>query len=270
MPNASTSFFGWVYFLLQKYGMLFLRGTGMTLLIALTGTALGFVLGLLVAIVRTITLPEKKRGESGAGLTIRRGLLAFVQLLTNIYIQVLRGTPMIVQAMVIFYGAAQLLKITMPNLLAGFIIVSINTGAYLSEIVRGGIQSVDPGQREAAQAIGMTYGQTMLHIVLTQAIRNILPALGNEFVVNIKDTSVLNVISVSELFFVSKSAAGTYYRYFEVFFVTSVVYFVMTFAATRLLRLLEKKLDGPENYTIHGSQTVIEGEIQVKEAAENE
>ena len=177
---------------------------------------------------------------------------------------------MIVQAMVIFYGVAQLFKITMPNLLAGFLIVSINTGAYLSEIVRGGIQSVDPGQREAAQAIGMTYGQTMLHIVLPQAIRNILPALGNEFVVNIKDTSVLNVISVSELFFVSKTAAGTYYRYFEVFFVTSCVYFVMTFLTTRLLRLLEKKLDGPENYTIHGSQTVVEGEIKVKGAAENE
>ena len=105
MPNASTSFFGWVYFLLQKYGMLFLRGTGMTLLIALTGTALGFVLGLLVAIVRTITLPEKKRGASGVGLTVRRGLLAFVQLLMNIYIQVFRGTPMIVQAVVIYYGA---------------------------------------------------------------------------------------------------------------------------------------------------------------------
>ena len=193
-----------------------------------------------------------------------------VNAILSVYIEVFRSTPMIVQAMVIFYGAAQLFKITMPNLLAGFLIVSINTGAYLSEIVRGGIQSVDPGQREAAQAISMTYGQTMLHIVLPQAIRNILPALGNEFVVNIKDTSVLNVISVSELFFVSKTAAGTYYRYFEVFFVTSCVYFVMTFLTTRLLRLLEKKLDGPENYTIHGSQTVVEGEIKVKGAAENE
>ena len=93
---------------------------------------------------------------------------------------------------------------------------------------------------------------------------NVLPALGNEFVVNIKDTSVLNVISVSELFFISKSAAGTYYKYFEVFFITSVIYFVMTFATTRLLRLLEKKMDGPENYTIHGSQTVPEGEIKLK------
>ena len=110
----------------------------------------------------------------------------------------------------------------------------------------------------------MTHTQTMLHVVLPQAIRNVLPALGNEFVVNIKDTSVLNVISVSELFFISKSAAGTYYKYFEVFFITSVIYFVMTFATTRLLRLLEKKMDGPENYTIHGSQTVPEGEIKLK------
>ena len=96
---------------------------------------------------------------------------------------------------------------------------------------------------------------------LPQAIRNILPALGNEFVVNIKDTSVLNVISVTELFFVSKSAAGTYFKYFEVFFITSVIYFVMTFTVTRLLRWLEKKMDGRENYAIHGSQTVPDVEL---------
>ena len=262
MPTAQSGFFEWVLFIVRTYAPLLLRGAGTTLLLALSGTFVGFVIGLTIGSVRAI--PVKK--SDGA----KYYLLKIVNAILSVYIEVFRSTPMIVQAMVIFYGAAQLLKITMPNLLAGFIIVSINTGAYLSEIVRGGIQSVDPGQREAAQAIGMTYGQTMLHIVLPQAIRNILPALGNEFVVNIKDTSVLNVISVSELFFVSKSAAGTYYRYFEVFFVTSVVYFVMTFAATRLLRLLEKKLDGPENYTIHGSQTVIEGEIKVKEAAENE
>ena len=130
MPNASTSFFGWVYFLLQKYGMLFLRGTGMTLLIALTGTALGFVLGLLVAIVRTITLPEKKRGESGMGLTIRRGLLAFVQLLTNIYIQVFRGTPMIVQAVVIYYGA-QYAGIFMDTTFAAIFIISRSGRAHV-------------------------------------------------------------------------------------------------------------------------------------------
>lgn len=105
MPNASTSFFGWVAFLLQKYGMLFLRGTGMTLLIALTGTALGFALGLLVAIIRTIALPEKKKAGSNAGVIVKRGLLRFVHMLMNVYIQVFRGTPMIVQAVVIYYGA---------------------------------------------------------------------------------------------------------------------------------------------------------------------
>jgi len=116
----------------------------------------------------------------------------------------------------------------------------------------------------------MTYGQTMLNVVLPQAIRNILPALGNEFVVNIKDTSVLNVISVTELYFVSKSAAGTYFKFFEVFFITSVIYFVMTFTITRLLRWIEKKMDGPENYVMHGSQTVPDVELLKKGGAQHE
>lgn len=132
---------------------LLLRGAGTTLLLALSGTFVGFVIGLAIGSVRAI--PVKK--SDGA----KYYLLKIVNAILSVYIEVFRSTPMIVQAMVIFYGAAQLLKITMPNLLAGFIIVSINTGAYLSEIVRGGIQSVDPGQREAAQAIGMTYAQTM-------------------------------------------------------------------------------------------------------------
>lgn len=257
MPNAQSGFFEWVWYFVQTYGSMFLRGAGTTLFIALTGTLVGFIIGLGVGVVRTIPC----RREDGI---VRYFLLKLVNAILSVYIEVFRSTPMIVQAMVIYYGCAQALHINLPQLLAGFLIVSINTGAYLSEIMRGGIQSVDPGQREAAQAIGMTHGQTMLFVVLPQAIRNVLPALGNEFIVNIKDTSVLNVISVSELFFVSKSAAGTYFKYFEVFFITSVIYFMMTFVSTRLLRLLEKRMDGPENYTIHGSQTVIEGEIKLK------
>ena len=260
MPNAQSGFFEWVWYFVQTYGPMFLRGAGTTLLIALTGTLAGFLIGLGVGVVRTIPC----RREDGL---VRYALLRVVRAVLSIYIEVFRSTPMIVQAMVIYYGCAQMFGLNLPQLLAGFLIVSINTGAYLSEIMRGGIQSVDPGQREAAAAIGMTHGQTMLHVVLPQAIRNILPALGNEFIVNIKDTSVLNVISVSELFFVSKSAAGTFFKYFEVFFITSVIYFVMTFACTRLLRLLEKKMDGPENYTIHGSQTVPEGELKLKGGA---
>lgn len=257
MPNAQSGFFEWVLFLAKSYAPLLLRGAGVTLLLALSGTLVGFLIGLGVGVVRSIPC----RREDGA---VKYVLLKIVRGILSIYIEVFRSTPMIVQAMVIYYGIAQLFALTLNQLLAGFLIVSVNTGAYLAEIVRGGIQSVDPGQREAAQAIGMTHTQTMLHVVLPQAIRNVLPALGNEFVVNIKDTSVLNVISVSELFFISKSAAGTYYKYFEVFFITSVIYFVMTFATTRLLRLLENKMDGPENYTIHGSQTVPEGEIKLK------
>lgn len=257
MPTAQSGFFEWVFFFLKTYGSMFLQGAGITLLIALTGTITGFVIGLGVGYVRSIPC-EKEDG------LLKYYLLKLVRSLLGIYIEVFRSTPMIVQSMVIFYGLSSAFGINLPHLLAGYLIVSINTGAYLAEIVRGGIQSVDQGQREAALAIGMTYGQAMIHVVLPQAIRNILPALGNEFVVNIKDTSVLNVISVTELFFVSKSAAGTYFKYFEVFFITSCIYFIMTFTVTRLLHWLEKKMDGPENYTIHGSQTVPEGEIKLK------
>ena len=258
MPNASTSFFGWVAFLLEKYGMLFLRGTGMTLLIALTGTALGFALGLLVAIIRTIALPEKKKTGSNVGVTLRRGLLRLAQLLMNVYIQVFRGTPMIVQAVVIYYGAQ----------FAAIFIISINTGAYMAEIIRGGIVSVDKGQFEAAHAIGMTHWQTMTTVVLPQAIRNILPSVGNELIVNIKDSSVLNVISVSELFFQAKSAAGTYYRYFEVYFIIAVIYLILTLSVSAILRAVEKKMDGPDNYVIHGSQSDSRADIKV--SVENE
>ena len=136
--------------------------------------------------------------------------------------------------------------------------------------MRGGILSVDAGQKEAAIAVGMTHWQGMTGVILPQAIRNILPSVGNEFVVNIKDSSVLNVISVTEVFFMSKSAAGTYYRYFEVFFITSVIYFILTFTFTRLLRLVEKKLSGSASYTVYGSQSSYQAEIEVKRDPEGE
>ena len=274
MPTASTSFFGWVAFLLQKYGTLFLRGTGMTLLIALTGTILGFLIGLLVAIVRTIAMPRSRdpRRQSSAervSLAVRRTLLRAVQILMNVYIQVFRGTPMIVQAVVIYYGA-QYAGVFMDTTFAAIFIISINTGAYMAEIIRGGIFSVDKGQFEAAHAIGMTHWQTMTTVVLPQAIRNILPSVGNELIVNIKDSSVLNVISVSELFFQAKSAAGAYYRYFEVYFIIAVIYLILTLTVSRLLRWVERRMDGPDNYVIHGSQSDSRAEIVVSRENEEE
>lgn len=251
-----STFFEWVSFLVDKYGALFLQGAGVTLLIALVGTGLGFLIGLGVAIVRTAEL----RAEAGA---LPQALLHAAKGLLTAYIEIFRGTPMIVQAMVVYYGALEYLGLDIPAMSAAFLVVSVNTGAYMAEILRGGILSVDPGQKEAAIAVGMTHWQTMTSVILPQAVRNTLPSVGNEFVVNIKDSSVLNVISVTEIYFMSKSAAGTYFKYFEVFFITSVIYFVLTFAVTRLLRMLEKKLSGSDSYTIYGSQSSSKAEIKV-------
>lgn len=239
----------WIIKILQNNWPMFLRGAGMTLLISMIGTVVGTLIGLIVGVVRTIPVPEKGS---------KRGFLKIINVILSIYIEFFRGTPMIVQAMVIYYGSAAALGIDINRVVAGLFIVSINTGAYMSEIVRGGIISIDKGQFEAAQAIGMNHFQTMINVVLPQVIRNILPATGNEFVINIKDTSVLNVISVSELYFQTKSISGNNFRYFESFFVACIMYFIMTFTVTRILRAVEKKLDGPENYIIAGNQMQVE------------
>ena len=251
-----STFFGWVRFLLEQYGPLFLSGVGVTLIVAITGTLAGFLLGLLVAILRTIPTSPKDPA-------VKRVPLKILSWLLGVYIEVFRGTPMIVQAMVIYYGGMTV-GVRLPVLTAAILIVSVNTGAYMAEIIRGGIISVDKSQKEAAHAIGMTHWQSMIYVVLPQAVRNIMPSIGNEFVVNIKDSSVLNVISVNELFFMSKSAAGTYLRYFEVFFITACIYLVLTFTVTRLLRLLERKMDGKTNYIIYGSQSDSKASIKIE------
>lgn len=235
--------------IIKNYWPMFLRGAGMTLLISIIGTILGFIIGLIIGVVRTIPLPEKG---------IKRIVLKVVNAILSVYIEIFRGTPMIVQAMVIYYGSAQAFGIDMNRLFAAIFIVSINTGAYMSEIVRGGIVSIDKGQFEAAHAIGMNHVQTMINVVLPQVIRNILPATGNEFVINIKDTSVLNVISVTELFFQTKSITGITFKFFEPFFIACILYFVMTFTVTRILRFIEKKIDGPENYIMYANQMQVE------------
>lgn len=227
---------------------MFARGATTTLQISILATILGTFLGLLIGVVRTIPQPEK--GLLKYFLKLINGLL-------SVYIEVFRGTPMIVQAMVIFYGIPLIYGIYLDRTFAAILIVTINTGAYMSEIVRGGILSVDKGQYEAAEAIGMNHLQTMMNVVLPQVIRNILPATGNEFVINIKDTSVLNVISVTELFFATNSVAGVNYKYFETFLVSALIYLVMTFSVTTILRIVERKLDGPKNYNLIGNQMQV-------------
>jgi len=227
---------------------MFIRGAGMTLLISMIGTIIGSIIGLVVGVIRTIPMPE--RG-------MKRVMLKAINAILFVYIEIFRGTPMIVQAMVIYYGSASAFGIDMNPIYAAIFIVSINTGAYMSEIIRGGIVSIDIGQFEAAHAIGMNHIQTMSNVVMPQVIRNILPATGNEFVINIKDTSVLNVISVTELYFQTKSISGNNFHYFETFFVACVLYFIMTFTVTRILRYIEKKLDGPDNYIMYANQMQV-------------
>ncbi len=254
--SADSTFLTWVYYIFENNWPLFLMGARNTLIISLSGTIIGFVIGILIGIIRTIPIDQNTSMPA-------KLLFKIANFFLLCYIEVFRGTPMIVQAMVVFYGAAMLYNIHLSPIPAGIFIVSINTGAYMAEIVRGGILSVDQGQFEAAHSIGMTHAQTMANIVLPQAVRNILPATSNEFVINIKDTSVLSVISVTELFFMSKSVAGINYRYFEVFLITCIIYFIMTFTVTRILRYMEVRLDGPSAFTIHGSQTVPEAEFRI-------
>lgn len=225
-----------------------LRGTGMTLLISILGTIIGTAIGLLIGVFRTAP-----RAANNGVAYLQKALA----ILINVYIEIFRGTPMIVQSMVIYYGTAQAFGLDLDRTLAAIVIVSINTGAYMSEIVRGGIFAVDKGQFEAATALGFTHRQTMRKVVLPQVIRNILPATGNEFVINIKDTSVLNVISVVELYFSGNTVATQTYQYFQTFTVIAIIYFILTFTVTRILRIIEKHLD-TDTYTTGANQMQTE------------
>lgn len=246
-------FFETIGDIISKYYLEILKGVGYTMLVAIIGTIVGLCIGLLIGMYRTMDEPKNKA---------LKVLKKIGDAILSAYIEVFRGTPMMVQALVIFWGVVELLpnpKIALELsyiVPMAMIIVSINTGAYMAEIVRGGIISIDKGQFEGAQAIGMTHSQTMFHIVLPQALRNIMPSVANEFVINIKDTSVLNVIGFAELFFCANSIVLKNYKYFETYLIVAVVYFFLTFTITRILRLVEKKMDGKKNYQIMGSQNM--------------
>lgn len=218
---------------------MFLRGTYYTLLISISSTIIGAFIGFFIGIMHTI--PVRKKG-------VKFYSLKLINFILKCYVEFFRGTPMIVQAMVVYYGLDIAFGIDMNFITAGILVVSLNTGAYMAEIVRGGIVSIDKGQYEAASAIGMNHFQIMLHVVLPQVARNVLPATGNQLIMNIKDTAVLNVIGVTELYFQTKSIAGNNFRYFESFFVACILYFIMTFTASRILLYVEKRLDGPDAY----------------------
>lgn len=239
-----------------KYWPMFWAGIQTTLLISLTGTVAGLIIGLFVGSARSIASKIEAR-ESVFHKIVKR----IVFIVSSIYIEFFRGTPMMVQAVFLYYGLKPVFN--WNPIPAGICIISINTGAYMAEILRSGLQSVDIGQTEAARSIGMTSAQTMLHVILPQGIKNAFPAIGNEFVVNIKDSSVLNAISVTELFFQSNKIAGSIFKYTDTFLVTALIYLVLTFTTTRILRAIEIKMDRPPS-SYPTSQTVPEARVKQK------
>lgn len=221
----------------ERYAPLFWFGVRNTLLISLSATIIGLFIGLFFASLKQLKIEKKDN-------IITKLVKTLLKLIANIYIEVFRGTPMIVQAIFLYHGLRPIIGWT--PLVAGVIIVSINTGAYMAEIIRAGIQSIDKGQYEASRSLGMNHLLTMVFVILPQAIKNAFPAIGNEFVVNIKDSAVLNVIGVSELYFQSTAVAGIVFRFRDTFLITALIYLTLTFTTTQLLRLVEKKLDTPE------------------------
>ena len=205
--------------------------------------------GFAVGIVQTIPVEAKDN-------PIKKGVLWVIKLIMNAYVEFFRGTPMMAQAMFIYYGMLPLLGLNLSMWQAAYFILSINTGAYMAETVRGGILSIDPGQTEGAKAIGMTHVQTMLYVILPQALRNIMPQIGNNLIINIKDSCVLSVIGVAELLYKTKSAAGALYMNFETYTITMIVYFIMTFTCSRILRWLENRMDGSDNYDLATTDTL--------------
>ena len=254
------SFFQDVINIVAKYYPQLLSGVGNTMLIALTGTVAGLAIGLLTGIIRTA--PFSRNGFVRALHRILNAVIA-------VYVEIFRGTPMMVQAMVIYWGYAFATGgSTLPLIPSGILIVSINTGAYMAEIVRGGIISIDKGQFEGAMSIGMTHSQTMFKVIIPQVMRNILPSVSNEFVINIKDTSVLNVIGVTELYYFAGIIKRQSFETFQTYLVVCALYFILTFTVTRLLRLAERRLDGDDSYVIFGSQSDSAAEIHIKTARE--
>ncbi len=230
-------FFETIKEIFLQYYPLFWDGVKVTMLLALSGTVIGLCIGLVIGALKAI----KPEPRDSLIVKILKRIMGFI---LSVYIEFFRGTPMMVQAVFIFYGLKSVFN--WSPIVAGVFIISINTGAYMSEIIRSGIQSVDRGQIEGARSIGMTNVQTMFSIVIPQAVRNSFPSVINEFVVNIKDSSMLSIIMVNDLFFQGNSAAGSLFKYAETFFLIALIYLCLTFVTSRILLYIEKRMNMPK------------------------
>lgn len=233
--------FGRAYEIFIENWSLFSYGIQNTLLFAIVGTVVGLILGLITGALRAI--PEDPMDSLPVKI-----LKKLARWIVGFYVWFFRGTPMMVQALFFFYLLRPILGWT--GFSAGLIIISVNTGAYMAEIIRGGIQSIDAGQSEAAKSLGMTTFQTMVSIIFPQAIKNTFPTIGNQLIVNIKDSCMLNAIQVTELYFQSSSVAGSNMKFAEVYFLEMVMYLALTTIATLILNTVERKINKTKTVTI--------------------
>ncbi|HCZ8372961.1 TPA: ABC transporter permease subunit [Staphylococcus aureus] len=212
---------------ISKYGSFFLKGIKITILISLIGVALGSILGAFVALMKL-------------------SKIKIISWIASIYIEILRGTPMLVQVFIVFFGITAALGLDISALVCGTIALVINSSAYIAEIIRAGINAVDKGQMEAARSLGLNYRQTMKSLIMPQAIKNILPALGNEFVTLIKESSIVSTIGVGEIMFNAQVVQGISFDPFTPLLVAAALYFVLTFVLTRIMNMIEGRLNASD------------------------
>lgn len=209
--------------LFVKYRYYYITGIKITLLLSFLSLAIGTTLGALISLFKL-------------------SKIGFLRFISTVYIEIVRGTPMMVQIALVYFGSYVLMGVNMDGFLAALIAVSLNSAAYVAEIIRSGIQSIDKGQTEASRSLGLSSSQTMMHIILPQAIKNILPALGNEFVTLIKETAVASTIGVADLMYASKIVQSGSFQPFNPLIIVAVIYFIFTFTLSQLIGLLERRL----------------------------
>lgn len=256
--QKDLNFFATMVYILTNNLKTFYTGILHTLELALVGTIIGFILAMLLVFAR-IAKADKRDSEFMQALKLTGN--TFV----TFYVTIVRGTPMMVQGLIIYYAGFRLIRMLFPSMsvselngiysvfLASAVTVSLNTAAYITEILRGSVEAIDKGQSEAARSLGLSTWQTMIKVVFPQAIRNSIPAICNEFIINIKDTSVLNAVGMTELMFMTTTVAGTYYVYLETYMITAVIYFILTILLQHLMNIVAKKMDMPEQHGVPSS-----------------
>ena len=237
IPAAELS--GWQSFFLKFYRAWFMNGRWVqyfegllaTIEVTVIALAIGVVLGVLVAMVRT-AYAQRRPGTHNP-------ILAVVDFIFKIYVTIIRGTPMMVQLLIMGFVV---FSSSRNFTLVGALTLGINSGAYVSEIIRGGLMSLDPGQAEAGRSLGLNYIQTMWHIVIPQAFKTILPSLGNEFIVLLKDTSLISVIGGKEVVYFAQAIVARTYEAMFPYIITAVMYLIMVMAFSYLQSILERRL----------------------------